>query len=97
VVLIGIYVENLIRICFAVCDVLPDHYIAIAAIISWIYCDQFLLSVLILSGAEMSEKKRKKKQKITLQDTLREVLQPEQPGYVYFDANLCFLNFVVAY
>jgi len=30
----------------------------------------------------MSEKKRKKKQRITLQDTLREILQPEQPGYV---------------
>jgi len=30
----------------------------------------------------MSDKKRKKKRRITLQDTLKEILQPEQPGYM---------------
>jgi len=30
----------------------------------------------------MSDKKRRKKQRITVQDTLREILEPEQPGYI---------------
>jgi len=41
----------------------------------------------------MSDTKRKKRQRITVQDTLREILQPEQPGY----DELCWANSCIHY
>ena len=39
----------------------------------------------------MSDKKRRKKQRITVQDTLREILQPEQPGYLLYTCSMVLL------
>jgi len=39
----------------------------------------------------MSDKKRRKKQRITVQDTLREILQPEQPGYLLYTCSMLLL------